>query len=64
VRLDEIELHISEPKRNQNPNNSFEEKESNNCYVDNINQDYIKNVLRQDDTQGPSDEVSREGKRS
>jgi hypothetical protein len=57
-------LNIEDPKINANPNNSFEEK-SHNYYIDNLNEEYINKILKEGDTQGPSEDYSREdGRRS
>lgn len=61
--MDEIELQIEDPKTKVNPNNSFEEK-SNNYYVDNLNDEYINKILKEGDTQGPSEDYSRDERRS
>jgi hypothetical protein len=59
ARLDDIDLNIEEPKIHINPNNSFDDRESNNYYIDNINDEYIQKVLKDGETQGPSDDMGR-----
>lgn len=55
ARLEDIELQIEEPK-NANPNNSFDEKDSINY---GLNEEYIKKVLKDGETQGPNEERSQ-----